>query len=40
MIGAVLLGNNVINILSSALATEVLDQGGARRAGAWPSPPR
>ena len=40
MIGAVLLGNNLINILASALATEVHHPGDPRRPGAWPSPPR
>ena len=39
MIGAVLLGYNLINILASALATEVHHQGRSRRAGAWRSPP-
>ena len=39
MIGAVLLGYNVINILASALATEVHRPRSCPAPGAWPSPP-
>ncbi len=36
MIGALLLGNNIVNILSASLATALLTRSSATAASRWP----